>query len=386
MYSKLVILKFSVFFLFSPVILFSQEKNISGIDGVAGEWIKNIRAASKEKTLLRTDKNIYGATDTIWFKAYVVDSVSGKLITKKGILYIDLVDMADHPVTRLFLRADRVQTTGMIVLSDSIHSGYYWLRSYSGIQPGKKVSNASNISVIPLMIINPRKSLPGVLVPSTTNSDNAISSEKMLVKIFPEGGAYMSGTNNNVIVKIQDGHGNPLAVSGVIKDVQANEVASFTTNNSGLGRFIFSPTPRGKYNLFVKNDRGYDSIMALPKVNMHAAQISVVEQNEQAVKVKVMLEDSLYTSNYTSYIMAISRDSLCFAAVGQGMYQLNIPLHDFPSGIAHLLLFNDKGLLLAGRDIYLQKRIPNVSISATKNNFGPREKVNMDINVTDASG
>jgi hypothetical protein len=381
---KLTCLSVLLRILFLPTAVFCQAKDISGIDFVAGEWIKNIRASSGKKTLLRTDKYVYRTGDTVRFKVYITDSASGKLTSQKGMLYVDLVDASDAPIKNLFLHSSQLNTSGVLTLPDSIHTGYYWIRSYSQLH--QKKNEASDMCIIPLLIINPRNSSNRHLISGNRTPEKISSSQKIVAEIFPEGGAYMSGENNKIVIKVHDDLGNPLAVSGVVRDAQAKDVSTFTTNNSGLGKFIYSPTSKGKYNLYIKSNKGYDSIMGLPKVNLKAAQISVTEQTKENVKVKVLLEDSIFDRNYTSYILAVSRDSLCYAAVGQGMYELNISLQNFPAGIAHLLLFNNLGQLLSGRDIYLQDKEPIVSIRTNKKNFNARDKADLDISVTDASG
>src|SRR5690349_525016 len=129
-----------------------------------------------------------------------------------------------------------------------------------------------------------------------------------------------------------------------------------------------------------------DLVALLPRVNPYAAQLSVTEQTDQFVKARVMLEDSIFTDDYTTYILGISKDSLCFAGVGRGMYELNIPVLNFPAGIATLLLFNAKKQLVSERSIYINRKDYNINISTDKESYAARENVKMNINITDPAG
>jgi hypothetical protein len=61
------------------------------------------------------------------------------------------------------------------------------------------------------------------------------------------------------------------------------------------------------------------------------------------------------------------------------MYELFLPLPGFPSGIMQLLLFDDRGKLLSQRKVYIPAHGPMVSIVADKNQYGPREAVNLQV-------
>jgi hypothetical protein len=369
-------------FILIPVCCFAQDKAVSDIDSVAGQLIKNMRSNVKEKILLQTNKQVYGIGERIWFKAYVIDSLHNRLTNKSKILFVDLVDEKDSIVSQLFLHADKLKTNGAIVLNDSSLHGYYWLRAYT-----KKMidENTNNIAMRPLYVINNK--MKNDLQDSFGNDGaSGVTDTKPLLDIYPEGGWLISGANSVVAVKAHEKNGNPLAVSGIVKDSRDTVVARFSTNNKGLGKFSFSPAWFGKYKVYIQNKERYDSVTVLPRVNPYAAQLSVIEQNDQFVKVRVMLEDSIYTNDYTTYIIGISKDSLCFAGVGRGMYELNIPVLNFPGGVASLLLYNTKKQLVSERNIYINKKDFSINVSTDKQNYAARENVKMNIDVTDAAG
>lgn len=374
--------------LFNLLVFFAiaanaQTRTPKGVEAVAADLVKNIRSNSRENIQIQTDKLTYAVTEKVWFKIFILDSVSDKLLATKGILFIDLVDQFDQPVVSIFQHSSHKESGGSIKLPDSIASGIYWLRAYTNPDGHMK---AANISIRPIVIINSQKT--GTLEKLQTSGSGSISASgtKLIASIFPEGGHLMSGEDNLVMVKLEELNGRPFTDSVMIKDAQGRMVERFITNSSGLAKFRFNPTSRGKYSLFAKNGGHYDSISAMPKVNLYSAQLSITDQNNQSVKFKVLLEDSLFKPDYTTYLIGISKDSLCFASVGKGMYEAYLPVNSFPAGTARLLVFNEQGILLSERDILLSQSMPKISVNIPKDRIAPKEKVDLDIQMTDAEG
>lgn len=120
----------ALFMLMSHCCL-AQNSAGPGVESVAGDVIKNLRAEAKQKIILQADKQIYQAGETIWFKAYLIDLLTRRIITKSKIIYVDLVDEKDSVISSLLLQGEKLKTSGAISLSVSLHEGYYWLRSYT---------------------------------------------------------------------------------------------------------------------------------------------------------------------------------------------------------------------------------------------------------------
>ncbi len=363
--------------------LFSQNTNPKDIDVLAGSLVTKLRSLPNERILLQTNKLIYTAGETLWVNTLLVDSLTNRLINQSKIVFIDLIDAKDSVIETVFLQAGKLQLNAGIHLNNLLGKGYYWLRAYTKNMLEK---NIYSITVKPIFIIGASDSLVlGRSIKNSIKSANAKISN-LAVDIYPEGGSIISGTNSTVGINIHDKEGNPLEVSGIIKNNRDNTVASFSTNNKGLAKFTFEPNSHLRYILHIKNNDHYDSVASLPRINFNAAQLSVSGQNDRSIKVRVMLEDSIFTESYTTYILAISRDSLCFAGVGRGIYELDIPVSNFPKGIAHLLLYNVNKELLSVRNIYVNKSGVMVTAETDKKNYGARESVKLTIHLADDNG
>jgi hypothetical protein len=376
-------LVFNLFVFFLHACLYAQSGNSRPIETVAQDLIRNIRSNSKENIQIRTDKLLYAVTEKVWFKVFILDSVSDKLLATSGNLYIDVVDRFDQPIVSVFQHAAHKESGGSIKLPDTASSGIYWLRAYTKVNAQ---GATANLAIRPLVLINSQKSGNMEQLATPADEKNAGVSSKMSALIFPEGGHLMAGEDNLIIVKLEDLNGHPVADSIMVKDNQGRMVDRFITNSSGLVKFRFNPTSRGRYSLFAKNGTHYDSVCAMPKVNFYSAQLSISDQNSQSVKFKVLLEDSLFKKDFTTYLLGINKDSVCFASVGKGMYEGYLPVNSFPAGISRLMLFNEQGILLSERDVLLTQTTPKISANLSKAQAGPHEKIDLDIQMTDAEG
>jgi hypothetical protein len=110
--------------------------------------------------------------ESIWFKAYIIDSLNNKLAHKSKILFVDLVDDKDSLLTQLLLPAERLKTDGAILLSGSLYEGYYWLRAYTRKMIEK---NVGSISIQPVYIVNPKKKSGSTLSHDVNNTTEAIT-------------------------------------------------------------------------------------------------------------------------------------------------------------------------------------------------------------------
>ena len=372
---------FKIILLSVFVIIYTSTKaqtSTENIDSLAGRFIKDLRAGTTEKLLAHTNKTIFKAGEELWFKAWIVNSLSHKYFTHSKTLYADLVNEKDSAVSQLLLNIPSERTEGKIKLSDSLKEGYYWLRLYTATM---QRYDTSSILVVPIYVVN--KKFPSTFITTTLE-------EKQKTKIptptaphllfFPEGGEIIAGTNATVAIQALDGFGNPLKVEGYINDnMDSSAITWFKTDSlTGLGKISFFVSKTKNY---IANYKWQNELMKqnLPFINHYASQISIKEQNATSIKVVVSQGDSLYKKGKQTYLLGIHKDSLCFASVGVDMYELSIPKAYFPAGTSKLLLFNEAQEVVSERTFFISKPKEELFISTDKQNYGPREKVILTI-------
>jgi TonB-dependent Receptor Plug Domain len=369
--SRLLKSIFILSFLFLA-LLSNAQTNIENTDSLAGRFISDLRAGTTEKLMVQTNKNIFAAGEELWFKAYIINSLSHKYFSHSKTLYVDLVNEKDSAIAQLLLNIPSEKTEGFIRLKDSLPEGYYWLRLYTAtIQ--KYDTNA--ILVSPIYVVN--KKFPSTLISSTASiKETRTSTKAPHLFFYPEGGEIIAGTNASIAIKALDEYDHPVKVEGFINDnIDSSALTWFTTDSiTGLGKISFFVSKAKNYAANFKWEKQFIK-SPLPQVNHYASQISIKEQTPTTLKVVVSQGDSLYKKGKQSYLLGINKDSLCFASVGVDMYELSIAKSNFPAGISKLLLFNEAQEVVSERTIYISKPKEELLISTDKDNYAPRDKV-----------
>ncbi len=73
----------SIFF-FCGIQGFAQYGQINNIDSVAGHFIRALRKTNGEKLILQTNRQLFGAGETIWFKTFQLQSLNDKPLFRKS--------------------------------------------------------------------------------------------------------------------------------------------------------------------------------------------------------------------------------------------------------------------------------------------------------------
>ncbi len=357
---------------------YTQQNVPVTLDKLAGNFIRSIRKNPEEKLFVGTDKWFYSAGETIWFKVFMFDAVSLRPIHEGKNLFLDLTNDKDSVVSRVLLNIGEKRMSGDILLSPNLKEGYYWIRAYTR---NILLHDSNGIFVKPVYIINAGNPDPKSLTEAynKTASDAEDTSAPRLL-FFPEGGSIIAGTTATIAFRALNTRGEPLEVSGWVTDTRDSISTNFKTTIPGLGKFSFDAWNPRKYFAHIKWKNNRVITYPLPLIDQFASQLSLTEQNSQTIKIRVSLGDSLYNKNKKTYLLGVSRDSLCFAASGTNMYDVQIPKSSFPKGRATLFLFNEEKEIVSQRSIYIDTGFTNVVVETDKSVYGPREKVKLNLN------
>lgn len=90
------------------------------------------RSMPFEKLFIQTDKPYYANTDTIWFKAYLLNGLNNYFSEKSGLIYVELISGSQKVVRRVCVSAQIGLSWGQLLLDEqTIPEGDYTLRAYS---------------------------------------------------------------------------------------------------------------------------------------------------------------------------------------------------------------------------------------------------------------
>ena len=363
-----------IFLLFS-FSLSAQESGTAVLDAFSGKLITSLRTHERHIAYLVTDKSVFESGETIWFKASVVNSVSQRITNRVTYLFVDLVNEKDSVIKLQILDAANQQLSGQIALPVNLPEGYYWLRAYTRYMAE---NDPNSLFVKSIYVAN--KIEPNRFASHKTHDNNQDNS--LNIGFYPEGGAIMTGINSTVTLRSTDKNGTPVSLSGIIKDNLDTVVAKFTTNSAGLAKFEFEPSRYRKYRAVFNYD-GKDNAYSLPPFNFFAGQIAVTNL-PAALKLRILLEDSIFKKNIETYVVGICRDSLVFAGIGKGLYEVFVDKHKLPDGITTFYLFDKSFNMLSERSVYIRENNIRVTASTDKNIYSKKDKVSINISITDA--
>ncbi|RIV42255.1 TonB-dependent receptor plug domain-containing protein [Flagellimonas pelagia] len=364
--------------------------NSHGQDGNTTEipLTDNINFYSPEKTYLHTDKDMYMAGDTIWFKAYLLDGLTHKKSPKSRVVYVELLDSRDSIVDKRRLYVEDISGYSAIPLPKKIQNGSYGLRAYTKFMLNDAVPYFQNV----LPVFQDHTSLKEFsddLVHNSVKTKNlSMYQEDRTIQIhfFPEGGTLVAGLSTTLALKITDADGNPLDLEGAILDSNRKTVAHFKSDE-GLALVYFKPKTNTSYYAMIHDDaqRKY----FLPPVSTKGYSLSVKNRDENII---VQMESTEKNGLDGTVVKGYMRGGKIIEhkvdSGQESFYALKIPTKDFPNGMARFTLDNKKGEPICQRTIFVDNKTkePRLSINISPDKPFKNERTNLSISIKDSMG
>lgn len=206
------------------------------------------------------------------------------------------------------------------------------------------------------------------------------------LQFYPEGGELIEGMIGGIGFKALDEFGKAADIAGKVYDENDRVVATIASYHQGMGRFELAPQPNMKYFVKLTSPSGASNkIYELPKALRKGYTLKIEKQT------KTKLEVGVVSSEVEKlYLVAQSRHKIFFSKeieAQSGINNLQIPTQDFPIGITQLTLFDSKKIAQAERLVFVNphKQL-NIKVNTNKEKYLPREKVEMELEVTDERG
>lgn len=202
---------------------------------------------------------------------------------------------------------------------------------------------------------------------------------------YPEGGDLVDGLISKMAFKALNEFGKPADIKGIIKDNEGNTITNFESFHNGMGAFNLEPKIGKTYYAVITHPKGINKKYSLPKSLKRGWTMNV--NNAEKEKLAITIQS---TETETMSLAAQVRGEMYFATeinIARGKNEIEIPTKDFPMGVAQITLFDSKNIERAERLVFVNKdKKLNISLKTDKAQYLPREKVKMDIEVTDERG
>jgi len=209
------------------------------------------------------------------------------------------------------------------------------------------------------------------------------------LQFFPESGELVQGLPALVGFKALESSGKGRMVEGDIIDRKGEVVASFKSNQLGMGAFTLSKVDSsGKYSARIISKDKVSRMYPLPAVAAIGNVLSVKKGNESVINVKV---SSNYLTGDSVFIRASCRGVIYFDVKGRlrkGELEFLLPSSDFPEGIIDFTLM-DASLSPVAERLYFNLRPGNrvsVLVSSNKDSYVEREQSRLSIETRDSAG
>ncbi len=349
-----------------------------------------------EKAYLHLDREMYVVGDDIWYRAYLVNGQNNYPIYTSNNLYVELIAQDAKLISRQVIRLENGLGKGDFKLEDSLTAGTYRIRAYTNwmrnfgdnfifereIKVGNKPDDA--------LATNKTNTLVSKGITSKTA---ASIKEDYRLQFFPEGGSLIADVASTVAFKAEDASGKGLLVQGNIIDSKGKAVATFKSNNLGMGSFLLTPIDGEVYDVkatAIRNNKPINSDFPIAASKGFALTVTNIDTGFVQATIKTnkatfaTVKNELLTIEIKHTGKKFFEDSIRLTA---DQVTLKIAKSNLPEGIAVITLFDEKKRPNGERLFYVDRsNSTNFSLAINKKTYALQDNTIVNINVTDAIG
>jgi hypothetical protein len=368
-------------------LAFSQQQNqqqlISSYDTIR-------KIAPREKLYVHLDKSVYLSTDTIWFKAYLVNTTSNGYSPLSGLIYTELIDAKGTVIQTICLPTSLGLTWGAFALNEERYPpGKYTFRAYTNWMRnfGSTYVYKKEIKIL-ATVVGSTVSESIKSKPVTVNQVklNEKISDEIDFQLLPEGGTWIAGMRQKMAFKAVSPNGKGLEASGEIVDSKANKVTGFSSNAKGMGAFVMVPNGEENYTARIKTRYG-TIIKSLPKTQLIGTALNVNTQ-PYSDSLTITLASNLAGQDHT--LIGQSKGFICFIANLKSdgkLSTIKVSKHIFPTGVSQVLVMNNKKQILNERSFFInlgdELKLKTWTVASQ---FGTRDSIPIYLKATDHLG
>jgi hypothetical protein len=329
-----------------------------------------------EKLYAHTDRSLYLAGESMWFKLYVVDGSRHTLLDLSKVAYVELLNIENKPVLQAKIALEEGSGNGSFYLPLSLTSGTYKLRAYTSWMKnfGPEFYFEKEISLVNTYVA-PQVSYPqGGLAPID-------------VQFFPEGGDLVVGIRSKVAFKSVDSSGKGRHIQGAVRNSRGDTVALLNPLRFGMGHFYLQPEEGMAYTAIVQTTGGTPALtVALPAVAQRGYGMLVEEgqSGELSIQAASTFNDQrLHLFVHTrQQVKVVASETI---QNGKAVFKINS--QQLGEGISHITLFNQNRQPVAERLWFVHpKNSLRIEAEADKAVYASREKVEIRLSTHGKSG
>ena len=232
--------------LFSIIVsLYAFQEHPPFEEEISDRFYNLFQKYPKEKLYLHTDKDIYIAGDTVWFRSYMVNAFTNIPILLSRLIYVELSDKRDSVIQRLKFREWDSTFYGNINLPENIKQGDYCIRAFTYWMQNEGTDYFFKKNI---RVVNPHEARINTEVKYIRQENGRLTAEIRLSNAM------------NIVYNKQ------MFIYQVNKQNQAGKIRSARTDDNGILRVQLQPDDRIIY-LSTKDDSSIecDRYLYIPK-------------------------------------------------------------------------------------------------------------------------
>ncbi|MFO7873398.1 MAG: hypothetical protein R6U62_02845 [Bacteroidales bacterium] len=320
----------------------------------------------RERVFVHADRDFYVAGEYINYHVYLLDGQPRE--TRSGFVYLAL-RRADKVVERVTIPLEQGHASGSIYLSDTLSTGQYGLTAYTNWMRNQGENSYFNK---PVSIVNRFDDEP------LLHLNEAVDIKKPDLSFTAEGGHFIEGINNNILVKtnIQSG---PERREVWIRNIDKDTIAHTYLDIHGMGVVTIQPEPGNVYHAIIQGER---EEFPLPRALGSGCALNISQEN------------NMLSVHILQPAEAGAVDMFHIKQHDVVLYEESVNNHDqivkisleetgIPSGFLSLEAVDRDGQVIGRRLWYNEAaETSGISLSTNKDTTGTRESVQLTLDAT----
>ncbi len=326
----------------------------------------------QEKMHIHFDRNAYGSGETVFFKAYLFSGFMPSFLSTN--FYGDLFNEQGERILSVRFPVLTATVSGSFDLPKTLPAGTYLFRAFT---PWMLNFDAGFLYSHVITVYNDRTAVANETVPG----------RQVRLQFFPEGGNLVPGTVNVLAFKATDQFGDPVSISGSLRDEQGNELAELVTQHDGMGKFGFMPAPGKSYHAKVQAGNGPMLDVPLPEASAipWAMQVRAEADN----RLRVILMTTPPATEKKIILVGQMQQELLFeqeVPVEGNAGMLILDTRNFPAGILQVTALTPSGKPLAERLVFVHNKeaVLPVMLKADRFSTSPRAETTLKFSLPDS--
>ncbi len=336
------------------------------------------RAIPQEKVYLHLDNTGYFENETMWFKAYLVRTDSGKPSDLSKVLYVELLNMSGDVIKTTKWPVDSIgQSNGDMTLDSLLGSGFYEVRAYTRYMTNWG-TNACFSRVVPVFKKPEKEGDYGDLTIKTRlykfrDPNNRDKSDALYAKaieegiysndlaktisaqFYPEGGKMVVGKRSRVAVMVVDDNGNAYQQEGHVVNGAGDVLTTFRTDS--LGRALVEIVPDGQplYVQMHNKKRGAGRAVqtfVMPEASKEGCVLRVDAVSDDMVA-EIQCSDSLCGKMLGCVLLNNGNVVYCDTMYAKPLVEIQLERSCQKAGVNQLTVFDACGRILAERRYFI---------------------------------